>query len=131
MSADHLGADIATTPLVAVYGTLKKGLNNAHWLSAATWLGSDTSTDLTLYDIGPYPGAKWQSSRGITLEVYRVTASQLADLDVLEGHRPETPARGEYQRRLITTRFGTAWVYLYNPSVAGREMIDEGGWPRQ
>ncbi|MGM0543386.1 MAG: gamma-glutamylcyclotransferase family protein [Pseudomonadota bacterium] len=131
MSAYDLNAAIATTPLVAVYGTLKKGLNNAHWLSAATWLGADTSTDLTLYDIGPYPGAKWQRSRGITLEVYRVTASQLADLDVLEDHLPQAPALGEYQRQLLATHFGTAWVYIYNPSVDGCLMIAEGGWPPQ
>lgn len=30
---------------------------------------------------------------------------------------------------LLTTRYGTAWVYIYNPSVDGRLMITEGGWP--
>ncbi|SDO20807.1 gamma-glutamylcyclotransferase family protein [Vreelandella arcis] len=131
MNDDHLDAAVATTALVAVYGTLKRGLNNAHWLSTATWLGSDINTALTLYDIGPYPGAKWQASRGIVVEVYRVTASQLAQLDALEDHRHHDPEQGEYQRQLLTTQFGTAWVYLYNPSVEGRVMITQGGWPPQ
>ncbi|SNY98907.1 gamma-glutamylcyclotransferase family protein [Halomonas sp. hl-4] len=129
MTAEYLETAVATTPLVAVYGTLKRGLNNAHCLSKAVWLGGDTSTDLTLYDIGPYPGAKWQPSLGILLEVYRVTATQLAQLDALEDHRQTAPERGEYQRQLLATRFGTAWVYIYNPGVDGCLMIAEGGWP--
>ncbi|QNI03851.1 gamma-glutamylcyclotransferase [Halomonas sp. SH5A2] len=129
MTARHLEDAVATTPLVAVYGTLKQGLNNAHWLSTATRLGVDSCTALTLYDIGPYPGAKWQASHGVSLEVYRVTASQLAHLDALEDHRHEAPEQGEYQRQLLATRFGQAWVYIYNPNVDERLMIAEGCWP--
>ena len=75
MHPDYLRAAIADTPRVAVYGTLKQGFNNAHWLNGARRLGSDTTRSLTLYDIGPYP-----------------------------------------------------WVYLYNPGVAGKRAICEGGW---
>lgn len=119
---------IADTPRVAVYGTLKQGFNNGHWLNGATLLGSDVTSALTLYDIGPYPGAKWQRSKGIMIEVYEISIDQLAQLDRLEDYRVNAPTTGEYDRQQITTCFGLAWVYLYNPSVAGKTAIYEGGW---
>ncbi|WP_447926698.1 gamma-glutamylcyclotransferase family protein [Vreelandella sp. EE27] len=124
-----LADDIALTPLVAVYGTLKKGLNNAHVLEGAEFLGDDRSALLTLYDVGPYPGAKRRDSKGIALEIYRVDQATLAALDVLEDHRPQAPFDGEYQRVTLATRFGDAWVYLYNPDTAALSAIGEGGWP--
>lgn len=128
MRLRYLRAAIADTPRVAVYGTLKQGFNNAHWLNGATLLGSDITPALTLYDIGPYPGAKWQPSKGVTIEVYRINVDHLAQLDRLEDYRIDAPTEGEYVRERITTCFGRAWVYLYNPSVVGKPAIYEGGW---
>ncbi len=128
MHPHYLCEAIADTPRVAVYGTLKQGFNNAHWLSGATLLGNDTTSALTLYDIGRYPGAKWQPSKGVMIEVYEISIAQLAQLDRLEDYRIDAPAEGEYDRQQITTCFGLAWVYLYNPSVAGKTAIYEGGW---
>jgi len=51
MHPHHLREAIANTPRVAVYGTLKQGFNNAHWLNGATLLGSDVTKALTLYDM--------------------------------------------------------------------------------
>lgn len=124
----YLREAITDTPRVAVYGTLKQGFNNAHWLNGARRLGSDTTRALTLYDIGPYPGAKWQPSQGITIEIYEISTEQLAKLDRLEDYRIDAPTQGEYDRQQITTRFGHAWVYLYNAGVAGKRAICEGGW---
>ncbi|MBR9903051.1 MAG: gamma-glutamylcyclotransferase [Gammaproteobacteria bacterium] len=128
MHPRYLSEAITDTPRVAVYGTLKQGFNNAQWLNGATPLGSDVASALTLYDIGPYPGAKWQPSKGVTLEVYRINIDHLAQLDRLEDYRVDAPAQGEYDRQQITTCFGLAWVYLYNPSVVGKPAIVEGGW---
>ncbi len=114
--------------LVAVYGTLKRGLSNDHYLQAATYLGSDTLHTISLYDLGPYPGAKAEPSSGVKVEVFSVTAQQLQALDVLEEYEPEAPARGLYDRRLFNTRHGAAWVYLYNPPVPGLVPILAGGW---
>lgn len=124
----YLCQAIADTPRVAVYGTLKQGFNNAHWLNGATLLGSDLTSALTLYDIGPYPGAKWQPSQGVLIEIYEISIDQLAQLDRLEDYRADAPTAGEYDRQQITTCFGLAWVYLYNPGVAGKTAIYEGGW---
>lgn len=115
--------------LVAVYGTLKRGLSNDHYLQAATYLGNDTLDAITLYDLGPYPGAKAERSSGIDVEIFCVTPHQLQTLDALEEYLPETPSRGLYDRRLFATQFGAAWVYLYNHSVAWLVPITAGGWP--
>ncbi|BBI52750.1 gamma-glutamylcyclotransferase [Vreelandella olivaria] len=128
MHPHYLCQAIADTPRVAVYGTLKQGFNNAHWLNGATLLGSDITSALTLYDIGRYPGAKWQPSKGVMIEVYEISIAQLAQLDRLEDYRADAPTAGEYDRQQITTCFGLAWVYLYNPSVTGKTAISEGGW---
>ncbi|MBS9402216.1 gamma-glutamylcyclotransferase [Halomonas sp. TRM85114] len=120
---------IARTPLVVVYGTLKRGLRNHHWLQGAEFLGSDCLTTVALYDLGPYPGAKAEQSRGVEVEVFRVNARLLADLDRLEGYQVRLPKCGVYDRAIHTTTFGPAWLYLYNHDIAGFPVIREGGWP--
>nr|WP_205598517.1 gamma-glutamylcyclotransferase family protein [Halomonas sp. NO4] len=120
---------IARTRLVAVYGTLKHGLRNHHWLAGAEPLGKDHLTAITLYDLGPCPGAKREPSSGIDVEVYRVNLRQMAALDRLEGYHPPAPAQGDYDRIVLTTRYGPAWVYLYNHTVADCPVIRQGGWP--
>lgn len=119
---------VAHTPLVAVYGTLKRGLRNHHWMEGAEFLGSDHLTSVTLYDLGPYPGAKAQPSRGVEVEVFRVDAQLLAGLDRLEDHRVRTPKQGDFERVVYTTGQGRAWLYLYNHDVSGCPAIREGAW---
>ncbi|RCV90142.1 gamma-glutamylcyclotransferase family protein [Billgrantia montanilacus] len=119
---------ITRTPLVAVYGTLKRGLRNHHWLEGADFLGSDRLTSATLYDLGPFPGAKPETSRGVEVEVFRVDATLLTELDRLEDFRPRQPHAGLYRRAIHVTAFGPAWLYLYNPEVVGCVAIRQGGW---
>ncbi|WP_111413089.1 gamma-glutamylcyclotransferase family protein [Billgrantia lactosivorans] len=119
---------IARTPLVAVYGTLKRGLRNHRWLEGADFLGSDRLTSATLYDLGPFPGAKPEPSRGVEVEVFRIDANLLTELDRLEDCRPRQPHAGLYRRAIHPTTFGPAWLYLYNPDVAGCVAIRQGGW---
>lgn len=69
---------------VAVYGTLKRGRNNSHLLRQAEFLGTDRLAALTLYDLGPYPGALLKPSEGVSVEVYAVNDPMLEALDVLE-----------------------------------------------
>lgn len=52
---NHLHQAIQRCPRVAVYGTLKHGHRNHHWLNGADMLGQDRLTGITLYDLGPYP----------------------------------------------------------------------------
>jgi gamma-glutamylcyclotransferase (GGCT)/AIG2-like uncharacterized protein YtfP len=118
------------THKVAVYGTLKRGETNFYLMQDARFLGTDELTQITLYDLGPYPGARQEESEGVEVEVFEVSEAQFAALDVLEDYVAEAPASGLYDRRQFPTRFGVAWVYLYNPSVAGFQSIRRGGWQR-
>lgn len=119
---------IQRTSLVAVYGTLKRGLRNHHWLAGAEFVGEDTLTTTTLYDLGTCPGARLEPSHGIDIEVFRVDSRCLTDLDRLEDYRVRAPKTGTYDRTVHDTAFGPAWLYLYNLDVAGYPAIRQGGW---
>ncbi|GGX58004.1 gamma-glutamylcyclotransferase family protein [Saccharospirillum salsuginis] len=113
---------------VVIYGSLKAGEHNHEVLKPARFLGEDELTTLALYDLGPYPGARPEPSRGVVVEVYAVPKPRLVVLDRFEGYRPNAPNASLYWRETIETRFGLAWVYLYNQSVQGKPRIDAGEW---
>jgi gamma-glutamylcyclotransferase (GGCT)/AIG2-like uncharacterized protein YtfP len=114
--------------LLAVYGTLKRGYGNHSLIAAAQYIGNDKLQEISLYDIGPYPGARLEASAGIDVEVYAVTPSQLARLDLLEEYDPADPRGSLYTRELLDTRFGSTWVYLFQGDVAGKPCLRSGAW---
>lgn len=113
---------------VAVYGTLKRGGSNSKLLKGTIFLGEDWLTGVTLYDLGPYPGALAEPSKGVKVEVFEVNDQTLEQLDRLEDFFPEAPAESLYLRREIPTQFGLAWVYIYNRPVANHRRIASGNW---
>jgi gamma-glutamylcyclotransferase (GGCT)/AIG2-like uncharacterized protein YtfP len=117
----QLSSEVAVTERVitqvAVYGTLKRGYSNHHYLNGGRFVGQDMLSNITLYDLGEYPGAKPGSSQGVLVEVYRVNATVMSVLDELEECHFDAPTRGLYRRELIETRHGAAWLYFYNPEI--------------
>lgn len=113
---------------VVIYGSLKSGEANHAVLKPARYLGEDALTDLVLYDLGPYPAGRREPSRGINVEIYAIPKPRLAVLDDFEGYRPKAPQASLYRRATIDTRYGEAWIYLYNRPVEGRPRIDAGHW---
>ena len=113
---------------VAVYGTLRRAYWNHHWMAGTRFLGTDRLQAITLYDLGPYPGAVEEPSCGVEVEVYAVDDDQLCRIDALEDYNPAVPSAGLYDRKLLTTCHGPAWVYLYNHDVDGCRPIREGAW---
>ena len=124
----HLHQAIQRCPRVAVYGTLKRGHRNHHWLNGADMLGHDRLTGITLYDLGPYPGAKLTPSAGVSVEVYAIDAERLARLDELEDYLPLAPTEGVYDRTVLATQYGDAWCYIYNPTVEATSLVKSGEW---
>ncbi|WP_404474241.1 gamma-glutamylcyclotransferase [Vreelandella venusta] len=124
----HLHQAIQRCPRVAVYGTLKHGHRNHHWLNGADMLGQDRLTQITLYDLGLYPGAKLMPSTGVVVEIYAINAELLARLDELEDYLHHSPAKGMYDRTLLVTQYGDAWCYIYNPAVEAAPVIRCGEW---
>jgi len=111
-----------------VYGTLKRGCRYHCLLRTARLLGGDRLDGLRLYDLGAYPGAVPAKGSMISVEVYEILGADLSRLDRLEDFRPLAPARGLYNRELRFTRFGLAWIYLYNHGVVGKRWIRSGRW---
>jgi hypothetical protein len=109
--------------LMFVYGTLKRGHGNHHWLAGAPFLGEAELPDVVLHDLGPFPMAVIGEGlvRG---EVYAIDAAVLVRLDRLEGF-PRL-----YDRQLLSLSDGRqAWVYLGRPRQVRRApQVDGGSW---
>lgn len=88
---------------VWVYGSLRRGEPNHHYLEDAKYLGVYTTPALyTLYDLGEYPALLPLGKTCVVGEVYAVNEETLDTLDELE----EVPI--EYRREQIETYHGTA-----------------------
>ena len=121
---------LACRELVFVYGTLKRGHSNHHWIHGADRLGPASLPGLRLYDLGPFPMALALDPASTAMappvlgEVYAVTPAQLAALDRLEG----TPRL--YRRERWPLADGRrVWVYLGRPrQVRHVKVIADGCW---
>ena len=94
---------------VFVYGSLKRGEPNHHWIAAAPYLGEAQLPGARLYDLGPFPMAVASGDHAdtIAVELYAVTPAVLATLDRFEG----VPRL--YERQSWRLANGTqAWVYM-------------------
>ena len=89
----------AEQKLIFVYGTLKRGYSNHHYLAGQQFLGeARTSPGFRLHDLGGYPGmvAHAGDREGVSGEVWSVDADALTHMDGLEGL-----AEGLYRRATI------------------------------
>jgi gamma-glutamylcyclotransferase (GGCT)/AIG2-like uncharacterized protein YtfP len=108
---------------VFVYGTLRRGLNNHHYLAGCPCLGrARTGPEYELWaDSVPYC-VRTGPDRGeaVTGELYEVDDVVLAALDELEGH-PRV-----YRREAVDVEDANgarvrAWIYLF-PGPRGRRV---------
>lgn len=111
--------------LIFVYGTLKRGCSNHHYLAGQKFLGdARTAPGFQLYDLGGYPGmiASAGDREGVTGEIWSVDTSALKKLDALEGL-----AEGLYRRKPVPVLppFADRGVeaYLYARSVEALREI--------
>jgi gamma-glutamylcyclotransferase (GGCT)/AIG2-like uncharacterized protein YtfP len=109
--------------LVFVYGTLLRGQVNHRLLDGARLLGPHrTEPCFTLYGLGAYPGVARGGRTAIAGEVYELDRTGLARLDRLEDY-PRL-----YDRVLIPSPYGRAWIYVYRGLVRDRPVIGSGDW---
>lgn len=113
---------------VAVYGTLRRGGSNHHFLENEKLEAQIITPVLQLYSLGQYPGAVWSESNGTIIEIYSLSETKLALLDQLEEFDPDSPADSEYLRESLDTSLGPCWVYIYNRSVDPSQLIASGDW---
>ncbi len=97
-----------------VYGTLKRGGENAHRLAGQEFLGAAVTAPLyRVYDLGPHPGLV-RAAPGLAVrgELFAVDARCLAELDEFE----EVP--GPFVREPIDVPgHGPVWAYYRNAPV--------------
>ena len=109
--------------LVFVYGTLLSGEVNHYLLDGAELIGLHrTEPCYTMFGLGAYPGVARGGSTAIAGEVFRVDGKGLERLDRLEDY-PRL-----YDRDLIPSPYGRAWIYLYRGRRQGRQVIRSGDW---
>ena len=108
---------------VFVYGSLKRGHSNHGFLHGADLLGAHTTrAAYTLLDLGYFPGVISGGTTAIQGEIYRIDDDTLRALDRLEGH-PEL-----YQREVIATPYGSAYIYLLTAADETYPVIESGVW---
>ncbi len=102
---------------IFVYGTLKRGCKNHHWLAGQRFIAeARTQPIYRLYDMGGYPGMI-RADNGVAVEgeIWEVDEGGLARLDVLEDIEG-----GEYERLLIELEGERVEGYLFLRDVSGR-----------
>lgn len=115
---------------VAVYGSLRKNMyNHEHYLGKSKLLGTfETEPIYNLYDLGSYPGLKKEGDTSITIEVYEVDLTTLQRINNLEGYNPSSSKNDFYDRELIETPYGDAFLYFYVPNIEESKKIEHGNW---
>lgn len=108
-----------------MYGTLRQGDVNHYLLEGAEYLGEHrTLPQYRMIDLGDYPGVTTGGDTVVRGEVYVVNPTQLKRLDELEDY-PHL-----YDRKLIDTPWGAAWIYLFRASGTAGKIITHGDWLR-
>jgi gamma-glutamylcyclotransferase (GGCT)/AIG2-like uncharacterized protein YtfP len=115
--------------LLFVYGTLKRGGSNHHFLTDQKFVGeARTVPGFRLYELGGFPGmvAKPDDLDGVTGEIWAVDDEALVRLDALEGLD-----EGLYRRAAVPLLppFADQGIegYLYNRTVKNRRELG-GEW---
>lgn len=108
--------------LVAVYGSLRKGMGNHALLARgnAVHLSTERVKGWDMYSLGAFPFIR-EGGGEITIEVYAVDSQTFSNLDRLEGYP------SFYDRELIETSKGNAWVYFIDSSPNSRP-VTSGDW---
>lgn len=118
--------------LVAVYGSLRKGMHNhPNFLKDAEYLGKfETDPVYTMYDVGSYPGVVEGGNTPILCEVYRISPGEISkNIDMLEGYQGSKNAKtNHYNRKGIRTPYGAAFLYIYNRKTDKLKKVPSGDW---
>lgn len=115
--------------LVAVYGSLRSGLQNSSLLNGSELKSTETVNDygVTRYGTSYFPVAFPFEGASLVVEVYSVDEKTMDRLDMLEGYPTF------YNRVKVDTSQGEAWLYVIedqanrvkqNPEI----LIEDGDW---
>lgn len=108
---------------VFVYGTLRPSHKGKEPSEIVTVKGR-------LYNLGWFPGIELGGNDEVICETIYVDDDGLAKLDDYEGYSPSSPS-SLYIRTSIMINGETGWIYVYNRSVTGKEVILSGDWMKK
>lgn len=110
---------------VLVYGTLKKGFSNHRRLESSKLLNDNVFFTGTMASLGAFPCCTQHGNTKIKGELYEVDDDTLRSLDSLESHP------SFYERKVVHTSAGPAWVYLIDEPhryEQGARIVKSGVW---
>lgn len=110
--------------LVAVYGSLRQGMGNHRLLQdgEAAFLGTERVSGFQMYSMGGFPFIT-PAEGEIRIELYKVDRDTMLRLDRLEGYP------SFYDRKLIQTSKGQAWIYfIVGKNLSNYEPVASGDW---
>lgn len=114
--------------LVAVYGSLRKGMGNHHILGNSKLVGTCEVHGWDMYSLGSFPCIV-EGNNKVVIEVYEVDSDKTAVmLDCLEGYRGDSS--GLYDRCEIETAFGKSWIYFMHSPRSVNHPVARGDWVR-
>jgi gamma-glutamylcyclotransferase (GGCT)/AIG2-like uncharacterized protein YtfP len=125
------------TDLVFFYGTLMSGFKRPGRSRIDRHLSPEGRgwIHATLFDLGIYPAAIPAGDSRVWGEVHRMSDidAVLAELDAIEGYRPNQPDASLYTRvetdvTLDDGRAATAWAYFYNAPLGRAQRIESGDY---
>jgi gamma-glutamylcyclotransferase (GGCT)/AIG2-like uncharacterized protein YtfP len=133
-SKERLELSADERALVAVYGTLRRGLGLPDLPATVSSIIRDVGPCLIegeLYNLGEYPGLRL--GRGeVVGELFEVADGHgaFALLDEYEGFDPADPDGSLYLRRRVRLLHPAvnAWVYVYNSEPPPEARIASGDW---
>ncbi|MEI4615311.1 gamma-glutamylcyclotransferase family protein [Bacillus cereus] len=117
---------------VFVYGTLRRGQTNAHYMLGATCIADRAWTYGKLFDTNEgYPAMTYSIEEQVYGEVYVVNNEILCKLDELEEYRGN--AETDLYDRITQTVYVAdgeieAYVYIAQDKKMLKKVIDSGDW---
>lgn len=107
---------------VFVYGTLKKGnsIRGLDQFAGAEFVGSATTTEgcFDMVSLGAFPAVLLNGDQNISGEVWQVDEHVFEMLDHIEGYPTF------YNRKLVGTTHGLAWMYYLNRDSDTDNTVD-------
>lgn len=115
---------------VAVYGSLREGLHNYRVVSRSKKLGMfESLPQYSMYSVaGNFPALIDKGSTSIVMEVYEIDEKTLNSLDNLEGYISPGHTSNHYNRDIIDTPYGKAYIYFYSGKTAHMAKVINGDW---
>ncbi|MCB5162351.1 gamma-glutamylcyclotransferase family protein [Marinomonas algarum] len=123
---------MANYQIVAVYGTLREGLNDHTLLSTGRRIGMGWLTGFSMHDLGGSPAIvpAHENTERIRVEWYKIPDTTLEELDRLEGYDPNNAETSVFLRKRVFSPYGKGWIYVYNQPLKHAPYMEAGDWVR-